>query len=278
MVGALVVSMVTTGSLPFAPTVRAEPNQASVALGVVLDELGAVIATASSVQELAEAIPLTGVAPAGAGALDLLTSLHTAMTNVQTAIAVQGPADIADELETADQTLGTDSDIEFVIGCADDDCTGPGEAGVEVVDDGGVIDYTIPLAITRTVQVPLAFESDVFDMSGEPLTMEFALSTVLELRFDTNLLSDPTADVFTLTSPPTVELSVAATATSIEAETRIGVADATVTLSGLDLDVGFVAPTTDPDGLGGITRDEWMNTLVSDLVGEVTRTGSLAGD
>jgi hypothetical protein len=279
VVGALVASLVSTASLPFSPTVSAAPDPASQAVGQVLDELGALIATASSVQELAEAIPLTGVAPASAEALDLLSSLHTAMAGVQLAIAntEDTPANIGDELEAADQTLGPD--FEFVIGCEDDDCTGPGEAGVEVVDDDGVIDYTIPLSLTRTVAIPLAFESDVFDMSGEPLTMDFSLSTVLDIRFDTNLLvSDPTADdIFTLTSAPSVVLAVDATAASIEAETRIGVADATVTLADLALAVEFVATTQDPDGLGGITRDEWMNTLVSDLVDDVTRTGTLAG-
>lgn len=277
VVGALVASLVSTASLPYAPTVSAA-DPATDALGAALEELGAVIATASSVQELAEAIPLTGVAPASAEALDLLASLQTAMTNVRTAITTgsDAPSQIGDELEAADLTLGPD--FEFVIGCADDDCTDPGETGVAVVDDGGVIDYTIPLSLTRTTVVPLSFESDVFDMSGEPLTMELSASTVLQLRFDTDLLLSDPGDAFSLTTPPSVVLSAQATAASIEAETRIGVADATATLTGLDLGVSFVATTTDPDGLGGLTRDEWMNTLVSDLVGDVTRTGSLDGE
>ena len=264
---ALTFSMVTVGSFPMAQTVHAS-NPASVKLGEALGELGTLIAVAGSVQELGEAIPLTGVAPAGAEALDLLNSLNAALTALQADIALveNAPAAIGPILEAADRTLP--GGFEFTVGT------------VAVTDNAGVIDYSIPLSITRTVPIPLEFNSDVFDMSGEPMSMTFSAGTTLALRFDTvKMVADPTAgDIFSLTTPPTVVVTAAAAASLITAQTRIGVADATVELADLDLQVGFSAPTIDPDGEGGITQEEWMNTLVSDLVGDVSRTGSVTGD
>lgn len=273
----MVWALVVAGSLPYAPEASAAADPASEALGVALDEIGTLIATASSVQELAEAIPLTGVTPAGSEALDLLNSLHAAIAALQSDItdSTFTPAALGPVLEAADESLP--GGFEFVVGCSGD-CD-PGETSVSVTDNSGVIDYSIPMSISRTVPIPVAFNSDVFDMNGESMTMALSASTTVAVRFDTNKLGNPAAgDVFVLTTPPVVHVNASATAASITAATRIGVADASVDLTGLNLQVGFVVPITDPDNVGGITQEEWMNTLVSDLVGEVTRSGSVAGD
>ncbi|MEO6570140.1 MAG: hypothetical protein ABIO83_01190 [Ilumatobacteraceae bacterium] len=273
--------MFVVGSFPFSPVVNAAADPASVALADALDELGVLIAAAGQVQELAEAIPLTGLAPAAAGGLDMLHALDVALAKVRDDVAAgsAAPSAIGPDLEAADQDLP--GGIRFVVGC-DGGCD-PGETAVGVDDDGGVIDYTIPLALRRTSTVPLTFESSVFDMSGESIDVVLAASTTLQLRFDTTAFETPDFDpgtAFSLPTPPVVALSAHVGPTApdpISASTRVGVADATASLSGLAIDLAFTAPLTDPDGAGGLTRDEWMNTLVSDLVGDVGRTGTLAG-
>ncbi|MEO6651208.1 MAG: hypothetical protein ABIP17_00950 [Ilumatobacteraceae bacterium] len=277
----LTLSMISVGSLPLGPTVEAA-NPASDALAPVLSELGALVATASSIQELADALPLTPIAPATAGGLNLLTSLNEAMLGVQTAIGAtsDSPAELGDDLEAADVTLL--SGLKFVIGCDLEPCDGSGEVGVGVVDDAGVITYTIPISISGTVSTPLTFESSVFDMAGSNINVALVASTTLSLRYDTTDFGTPSFDpdnAFVLTTPPVVSVSAEVTAPgSIVAQTRIGVADAMATVSGLAISVGFAVPLVDPDGTGGITREEWMNTLVSDLVGDVTRTGTVVGN
>ena len=134
------------------------------------------------------------------------------------------------------------------------------------------------MTLTRAVSVPVAFESDVFDMSGSTIAIDLGVSTTLNVRFDTSQYSNPDA-AFSLTTAPTIAVTATAAAGSpISASTRIGVSDATATLSGLSLNATFSAPIHDPDNVGGITRDEWMNTQVSDLVGDVIPGGSVVGD
>ena len=260
----VVMAVAMAGSIPFSRPAQAAFDPVTDALGAAIEELGTVIAVGSSIEELAEALPLTGISPAASQGLDLLNSLQTGLSDLRTDIANAGaPDSIEDELEAADQTLP--GDVEFTVG------------DVVLVDNGGVIDYTIPLSLTRTVTVPIGFESDVFDMAGSTIEIDLSLSTTLELRFDTNAVLDPDT-AFSLRVPPVFSLNAAAAAGSdIVASTRIGVTDATATLSGLTLDVDFAVPLVDPDGTGGITREEWMNTQVGDLVGDVTRSGSVAG-
>ena len=96
-------------------------------------------------------------------------------------------------------------------------------------DNAGVVDYTIPLSLTRTVSVPVAFESDVFDMSGSMIEIDLGVSTTLNVRFDTSQYLDPDA-AFSLTTAPTIAVTAQAAAGSdITASTRIGVTDATAT-------------------------------------------------
>ncbi|MDH3308960.1 MAG: hypothetical protein OEO77_15780, partial [Acidimicrobiia bacterium] len=173
--------------------------------------------------------------------------------------------------EAADTTLP--GGFNFVLGC-DGACDQPGENPVEVTDNAGVIDYVLPISLSRDVTIPLDFESDVFDMDGESITAQLAVATTLNLQYDT--ADADLSSAFRLTSAPAISLTVSIAAASVTASTRLGVADATVALSGLAVDVSFATQFSDPDGVGGITRDEWMNTLVSDLAA-VTRTGSVAG-
>jgi hypothetical protein len=152
---ALIVAMAIgmVGSIPFAGRAQAVFDPATDALGAAIEELGTVIAVGSSIEELAEALPLTGIAPAAQGGLDALTSLQAALSSLRSTIADAGPpASIEGALEDADQSLP--GGVEFAVG------------DVTVTADGGVIDYTIPLSLTRTASVPLAFESSVFDMAG----------------------------------------------------------------------------------------------------------------
>ena len=147
-----------------------------------------------------------------------------------------------------------------------------------VDDNEGVVDYTIPMTLTRTVSVPVVFESDVFDMSGSIIEIDLGVSTTLNVRFDTSQYLDPDA-AFSLTTAPTIAVTAQATAGSdITASTRIGVTDATATLAGLSLNATFSAPIQDPDNFGGITRDEWMNTQVADLVGDIIPGGTVVGN
>ncbi|MET0662654.1 MAG: hypothetical protein ABWZ42_05945, partial [Ilumatobacteraceae bacterium] len=257
-------TMVVAGSVTIGQPAQAATNPASEALGSALQELGTVIAVGSSIEELSQALPLTGLAPAAADGLDLLQSLNTALTNVKNDIDELDPGALETALEGADQTLP--SGVVFAVG------------DVVLTDNAGVVDYTIPLTLTRTVSVPVAFESDVFDMSGSTIEIDLGVSTTLNVRFDTSEFLNPDA-AFSLTSAPTIAVTAQATAASdITASTRIGVTDATATLSGLILNATFSAPIHDPDNVGGITRDEWMNTQVSDLVGDVIPGGSVVGN
>ncbi len=259
-------TMIVAGLVTVGEPAQAAPNPASQALGSALEELGTVIAVGSSIEELSQALPLTGLAPAAADGLDLLQSLNTALTNVKSDIDELDPASPALEtaLENADETLP--SGVVFEVG------------DVALANNSGVVDYTIPLTLTRAVSVPVAFESDVFDMSGSTIAIDLGVSTTLNVRFDTSQYSNPDA-AFSLTTAPTIAVTATAAAGSpISASTRIGVTDATATLSGLSLNATFSAPIHDPDNVGGITRDEWMNTQVSDLVGDVIPGGSVVGD
>ena len=64
------------------------------------------IAVGSSIEELSQALPLTGLAPAAADGLDLLQSLNTALTDVKSDIDELDPASPA--LETALENADTD--------------------------------------------------------------------------------------------------------------------------------------------------------------------------
>ena len=268
--------MVTFGTLSVSAPVEAAGDPLTADVGDALTELGAVIGAVSQVEELAEAIPLTAVAPGGAGGLDLLTSLGTATMTLETALAdsMDGPTEIADEIEDADTTVGS---VDVTFGCPDG--ADPCAESVSVVDNAGVIDYHIPVTVTTTVDPTLVFESDVFDMDGNTFPVDLSMSTVLDLRFDTNVPDDR----FSLVTPPTISITVeqgASVPNPIVASSRIGVADVSVSSTGLDLDVGFTVTMIDPDGLGGLTQDEWMSTQIADLVAEtngVTRTGSIGG-
>src|SRR5215207_6033168 len=79
----VVLAIATAGSIPFGRPAQAAFDPATDALGAAIQELGTVIAVASSIEELAEALPLTGIAPAASEGLDLLNSLNTALTGLR---------------------------------------------------------------------------------------------------------------------------------------------------------------------------------------------------
>ena len=130
-------TMIVAGLVTVGEPAQAAPNPASQALGSALEELGTVIAVGSSIEELSQALPLTGLAPAAADGLDLLQSLNTALTNVKSDIDELDPASPALEtaLENADETLP--SGVVFKVG------------DVALANNSGVVDYTIPLTLTR---------------------------------------------------------------------------------------------------------------------------------
>src|SRR5215210_6182953 len=87
----VVLAIGMAGSIPFAGRVQAAFDPATDALGAAIEELGTVIAVGSSIEELADALPLTGIAPSAQGGLDALTSMQSALSALRTQIANAGP-------------------------------------------------------------------------------------------------------------------------------------------------------------------------------------------
>jgi Ca2+-binding RTX toxin-like protein len=259
------------------PAARAA-GPANAVTQVLADGIGTlsqVITVGSSLEELAEAVPFTGIAPTLADGLDVLQSLQATLGALKTKAEFldddpTNVTELRDDLEALDTTLP--SSTKIVVG------NGAGGLGapVTVVDNAGVLTITLPVALSRTVSTPLNFQSSVIDLAGNPLTVTLSASTTLVLTFDTNTALDPSVQSLRV-APFAVSAGASLTPPTITASTSIGITDATASLSGVAVSASFTVPFVDPDNTGGITREEWTNTTADDLVGDVTRTGTVAG-
>src|SRR6476659_9962145 len=131
-VGILVVMAigVTFSICTTAPPVEAA-DPATVALADAMDKLGSVLAAGSSLQQAAEAVPFTGVAPALQSGLDMVASLQATLGQLKSNInnfEDQAPGAVGGALEALDTT--TAGGVKVVVGC-DASCDG-GESPVEV--------------------------------------------------------------------------------------------------------------------------------------------------
>ena len=265
----LVVSTGVALAMPLQHGVAfAAPNPVTQQLADGLESLETVIASASALEELAEAVPFTGIAPALSDGVDVLESLAStlgALNDVGSTFLEQAPGDVEDELEALDTTI---DGVTVTFGC--DAACDPGETAVDVTEAAGVVSITLPIHLSRSTVTPLVFESSVLDISGGDLTVNLTAATTLQLTLDT-------ATAALAVAPFAVAFSAALTGGPITADTRFGVADATATLADLNVTLGLTVPFTDPDGVGGITVEEWENTTVGDLA-TVSRTGSVAGN
>ena len=284
LVVTFVASLCVTAAVPTAQA--AGPiNLVSQALAEGIGTLQQAITVGTALEEMADAIPLTGIAPTLAGGLDVLQSLQATLGGLKDDADFLDntlPSGVQDDLEALDKVVGG---VTVTFGCADEPCDGGGETGVSVVNTAGVWAIRLPLSLSYTLSTPLSFESDVLDIGGEPLSVRLSSSTTLYLTFNPGLvLTSPLQSLsvgpFTVNVGASVgKLDAGAIVASdpIVATTRIGVADATATLDGLLVNASFAVSFVDPDGIGGITRNEWTNTTADDLVGAVARSGSVAG-
>jgi Ca2+-binding RTX toxin-like protein len=214
---------------------------------------------------LRDAVPLTGLDPAGADALGLDTLADLVFGALPTSFA-----DL-DALEAALEGLdGTYAGVAVTVGCASgNSCATPATVTEQ---SGGRVDVSLPLTAARAVAPPFAISTSAGDFGGGNVRTDLELSTTLEFGFDP---SDPggTSSNFFLRTPPAIDLDADLTLPaplSFDASfgftgITVGVsgpAAAPTTLGALNLDVTF----TDPDGDGRITREEFQTTAISDLV------------
>jgi Ca2+-binding RTX toxin-like protein len=271
LVGLLATSLALGTPIVIVDPALASPIPETQALADALDDLQSTLGQIANLEELADAIPLSDISPSGPEGLDVIDALSNTLGNLPSSFVEEAPSAVQDELEGLDADVGG---VHVVFGC-DGSCDA-GETPVSVTDNSGVISLTIPVELTRSASVPLTFDSNVIDLTGDPLTIELAASTTLSAEFDTAQALSTPLQAFRLTTNPTITASADATAASVTAATRIGVADATATLKNLAVHAAFSAPLADPDNQGGITREELTVTQAEDFA-DVTRTGTVAG-
>jgi Ca2+-binding RTX toxin-like protein len=202
--------------------------------GQRLDELGAF-------EEFAEPVPLTSTSASDVLGLDTLFG---------EALDLTGPFGSLDDLENA-----------FPAGFT-----------AEISNAGDLID--VHLTVEKSVsgaEFPLVFSDEVLDLEGGSFSADVSLAATFDFQLDKTLLgTDPGRAFYLVTDPnsPTIDVTVdtgdsaaIASFSSLLGFTEIAAAGtATVRLK---IHTDFA----DPDGNGHITREEWTNTLLVDLVG-----------
>ena len=274
----VVMAIGTTFGIGATPAVVHAADPATAALANAMDTLGSVLAAGSSLQQAAEAVPFTGIAPALQSGLDMTASLQATLGQLKNNInnfEDQAPGAVGDALEGLDTT--TVGGVNVVVGC--DAACDAGENPVVVTSAAGIVSITLPLRLSKTIaSTPLAFDDvgHVLTLSGGALGVNLTASTTLHLTFDTNTYIANAGEAFAV-GPFSVSFTAGlVAASSIVAATTLGVTKATATLKGLTVNAGISVTFKDPDTVGGITLDEFQNTTAGDLVA-VARTGSVTG-
>lgn len=273
----LTISFGVVGTIADVQVVHAA-NPVTQVMADGIETLSMAIGATTALGELAEAIPLTGVSPALADGLDVLTSLQNSLATLNdstNAFIDQAPGDVASILEGLDTPAGPG--VKLVVGC-DGGCDA-GETPVSVTTDGttNVTTLVVPVTLSRTISTPVNFQSSVVDLDGGTVSVTLSASAELHLAFDADLAATQPDRALAVQPFTVTYAAVLTSATDITASTRLGIADATATLKNLGVTLGLTQHFSDPDGVGGITVEELKNTTIGDLT-QIGRTGSVTGD
>ena len=222
-------------------------------------------------QDLATDLPLVDLAPGDPGALDLSDLLKTYLP----AGTFPGPftsmADLAGDIEALDDDDGVGIDIQFGAGTL-----APAQAAVSQT----ATSITIPIHAERAVSQPLDFTfvpgANPVEMKGGSLDLDFDLDTTLTFNVDSAAITTGDTAPATAVSlvPPAIALCAAATGSVGLFTARFGFTDVNVstdnpatsgTTEAATLHACADVDFQDPDSTGGITRDEWTASALTEL-------------
>ncbi|MCU1590680.1 MAG: Conserved putative secreted protein [Frankiales bacterium] len=231
---------------------------------------------------LGQQIPLTGLSPLSGGGLSLGSLLHQALD--ATGTDLDSPGALATALNNRHAAFGG---VDVTLGCGDGTAVCGHAVTITPTAAGATAyDLTLPFSATRNVDVPLSLPTDAADLngpasSGGEVRVALTMSSTFTIHYDTT-----NADLtqrFTLTTPPTLHFSVAAsTPTALSFPVDLGFTKVTVSraasptpIASLTLDVAFASPHAGGTAQAGkITEYDLQNTALTDYV-TVTRGGSV---
>jgi len=245
---------------------RTEADDANAnAIAAGLQDFASFADTLAGFEELGETIPFTDLDPSADDALRLSSLFQDSFASLPASFADLG--DLESALEGLDDPNLGGTGIAVTFGS-------PSGPPVQVIPDNPsapvLIDVVLPFEATRTVPVPLAFESEVVDLSGGSLSLTFELTTALQFQLDTTALATP-AEAFYIVDEPTIGVSATADG-SIETITApLGFAEVEATgtaILNIDIEIAFDDPDdlVDTEGNLRITVDEFTSTSVEDLL------------
>ncbi|MDT7547724.1 MAG: hypothetical protein QOE84_118 [Actinomycetota bacterium] len=226
------------------------------AAGAALQDYIAAIGDVATLPSLAQQLPLTTLQPAGAAGLALSSTLAAVSSGLAGSYADTDALVAA--LEARDGTTGG---VAYALGCAATPC---GSATpVTGVKTGSSLALVVPVHLSRTVSAPLAFNSGPVKVRDGSIEAALTFDTTLHL----------TVNLATVVASPTTSIGLAPVTATVAATVTNANAAVTVDLGLTTLDVALAVPSaslalpiaiTDPDGVGGLTRDELTNTALAD--------------
>ena len=212
----------------------------------VLDGLG-------GFEELGETIPFTALDPSDKDALNL----GSLFGDVFSGLSTSNLDNLADDIASLGGDYYSDLTVTF--------------SSINVSDGDEFVDVSFNMTATRSITVPVAFSQNSTNLTGGEIPIDLTLSTTLEFQLDKDKLCEAGSDTylkslaFYLVGEPTIDVGINANATIAGFPDQLGfteiTVDGTATMN-IDIAVDFA----DPDSDGQITKDEWTNTSLLDLV------------
>ncbi|MDX6226095.1 MAG: hypothetical protein QOE64_2471, partial [Frankiales bacterium] len=208
--------------------------------------------------QLTAVVPLTGLNPVGSDGLGLSDLVRHAFDPL-TSASLDTPSALQSALEGLDGPVG---DVAVTVGTGCPSCT----TAVSVTDAGGFITAVVPFHAERTTPVPLRLSSGPVRLNGGQLSAKIVLNTSMTFRFEKALRLSAPAQAFSVTNAPSVQLTTTlSTPTPLSFTANVGLSDVNVGGSIASASAGVTANFADPDGLNGITLDEFTTTAIADL-------------
>ena len=253
----------------------AEPPAEVEAARASLASLASRLGDLATTPYMSTSLPVTGQAPTDVLGLSTLfsRSIGQAMADFRVADDNESFEDLVVALNDAGVAgLGIDA-------TATESPAGSGKWKVALEIGGATASgdlYSLYAGETGTPAEALFIDGTPSPVSGTvPATAEVAGTLTLDV--DTTALDDP-AQAVTLDPASKLEITVDATRDDLGFRSRYGFTDLSVSGSA-DYHLGVDVAFSDPDGVGGITRGEWQQTLIGDLTSStVTDDSSAAVD
>ena len=241
-------------TVAIAPSVvrASSPEEDLVAAG--LEQLMSSLTGLDSLDELASALPFSSLLPTGNDGLDL----GDAFTAIETAIS-----------GVADKTA---ANVEGALNGLDGTTVGGVLLNVDASVSSSQVTFNV-LKLSRTIGTPLNFVSgdatnpDTFNLAGGSLDIDLAL-TAADVGSPLVLTLDGATNVFFIstggTNPPNIRFTADVALDASPIAVTLGIID--VSAAGIvDASVELGATWLDPDGNGGISVSELINSAAADL-------------